>query len=156
MKNKKKLNNKGFSLVELIIVIAIMAVLIAVLAPQYMRFIERGRVASDRDNIKAIQGALEVYYVDPIKDASNNYISLKGGETIILNRGAVASASGGNTAAITQALQTAGLIKSGEDVTKLPQLTNQETFSKVTIKLEIDTDTKTANVTVTEEGTPAP
>ena len=36
MKNEKKMNNKGFSLVELIIVIAIMAVLIAVLAPQYM------------------------------------------------------------------------------------------------------------------------
>ena len=32
----KKMNNKGFSLVELIIVIAIMAVLIVVLAPQYL------------------------------------------------------------------------------------------------------------------------
>ena len=31
----KKMNNKGFSLVELIIVIAIMAVLIVVLAPQF-------------------------------------------------------------------------------------------------------------------------
>ena len=30
---KKKMNNKGFSLVELIVVIAMMAVLIGVLAP---------------------------------------------------------------------------------------------------------------------------
>lgn len=32
MKNEKKMNDKGFSLVELIIVIAIMAVLVGVLA----------------------------------------------------------------------------------------------------------------------------
>ncbi len=39
--------NKGFSLVELIIVIAIMAVLIAVLAPQYIKYVEKSRKAKD-------------------------------------------------------------------------------------------------------------
>jgi type IV pilus assembly protein PilA len=33
----KKANNQGFSLVELIIVIAIMAVLVGVLAPQFIK-----------------------------------------------------------------------------------------------------------------------
>ena len=36
-KKQKSLTNKGFSLVELIIVIAIMAVLVGVLAPQYIK-----------------------------------------------------------------------------------------------------------------------
>ena len=40
-------NNQGFSLVELIIVIAIMAVLVGFLAPQYLRYASHSRVAAD-------------------------------------------------------------------------------------------------------------
>lgn len=56
----KKTNNKGFSLVELIIVIAIMAVLIGVLAPQFMRYVERTRLQRDNSAIAEIANALEV------------------------------------------------------------------------------------------------
>ncbi|MFI3253178.1 MAG: prepilin-type N-terminal cleavage/methylation domain-containing protein [Eubacteriales bacterium] len=41
-------DNKGFSLVELIIVVAIMAVLMGVLAPQYLRFVESSREQADK------------------------------------------------------------------------------------------------------------
>ena len=36
-------NNKGFSLVELIIVMAILVALVAILAPAYLRYVERSR-----------------------------------------------------------------------------------------------------------------
>lgn len=59
-----KKNNKGFSLVELIIVIAIMAVLMAVLAPQFLRYIERSRLQSDNSAIAEIARAMEIAAAD--------------------------------------------------------------------------------------------
>ena len=60
----KKTNNKGFSLVELIIVIAIMAVLIGVLAPQFIKYVERSRESTDLQNIEEIKTAAETYVAD--------------------------------------------------------------------------------------------
>jgi type IV pilus assembly protein PilA len=56
----KKLNNKGFSLVELIIVIAIMVILVAVLAPQFTKWVERSRIGTDIQNASEIATAVQV------------------------------------------------------------------------------------------------
>lgn len=62
---KEKMNNKGFSLVELIIVIAIMAILLVVLAPQYLKYVERSRNSTDLQNAAEIVSALQIYAADP-------------------------------------------------------------------------------------------
>lgn len=59
-----KMNNKGFSLVELIIVIAIMAVLIGIMAPQFLKYVEKSRNSTDVSNAQAIASALQVYATD--------------------------------------------------------------------------------------------
>jgi len=59
-----KKNNKGFSLVELIIVIAIMAVLVGVLAPQFIKYVESSRQSTDIQNIGEYKTAIETYVAD--------------------------------------------------------------------------------------------
>lgn len=61
---KKQKNNKGFSLVELIVVIAIMAVLVAVIAPQLIKYVEKGRESTDISSADNVGSALQTYYAD--------------------------------------------------------------------------------------------
>lgn len=61
---KKRQNNKGFSLVELIVVIAIMVVLVAVLAPVFTKYVESSRRATDIQNANSIASAVKTQYVD--------------------------------------------------------------------------------------------
>ena len=60
----KKMNNKGFSLVELIIVIAIMAVLIGVMAPQFLKYVEQSKRSTDISNAQSIATAIQADIAD--------------------------------------------------------------------------------------------
>ncbi len=60
----KKTNNKGFSLVELIVVIAIMAVLMVVVGPQLLRNVEKARIQRDNTAISEIANAAKIAMAD--------------------------------------------------------------------------------------------
>ncbi|MCM1210403.1 MAG: prepilin-type N-terminal cleavage/methylation domain-containing protein [Blautia sp.] len=91
---KKEMNNKGFSLVELIIVIAIMVILVAVLAPQYLRYVEKSRVSTDTQTTVEFINAMQVAAAD--EDAN-----LTTSETYT-----VTSAAHSDTIAVSTDLQT--------------------------------------------------
>lgn len=79
MKNKR-LNNKGFSLVELIVVIAIMAILAVTLAPKLTQYIDKARRAGDQEAITSIYTAAKLANAEfPLGDSiAAGTIVLKG------------------------------------------------------------------------------
>lgn len=64
LKEMKK-NNKGFSLVELIVVIAIMVVLIAVLGSAILGYVEKSKYSKDMSALDSLNSAVKAYAVDP-------------------------------------------------------------------------------------------
>ena len=56
----RKNENKGFSLVELIVTIAIMAVMVTVLAPALLQYVEKSRIGVDESYISEVAHNLEI------------------------------------------------------------------------------------------------
>ena len=89
MNTNKKLDNKGFSLVELIIVIAIMAILVGVVGTQVIPYIEKSRQSKD-------QQLLSAYCTDTVAAASTVAAQLQAGANYI-----VTATHGGTTISVT-------------------------------------------------------
>ena len=66
-------NNKGFTLVELIVVIAILGVLMAVLVPQYIQYVEKSRIAVDESMLGEIAHNMEIGAATTELDAGATY-----------------------------------------------------------------------------------
>ena len=76
-------NNKGFSLVELIVVIAIMAVLMAVLVPTLVKNVEKSRLQSDKSALAELRQAVVTVVAD------DKYVSVNGAAAQAITSGAV-------------------------------------------------------------------
>jgi general secretion pathway protein G len=57
-------NNKGFSFIELMVVVLILGILAGMIVPRYMGRTEDARVVKARVDISALETSLKLYYLD--------------------------------------------------------------------------------------------
>ena len=130
-------NNKGFSLVELIIVIAIMAILVGVMAPQLIKWIEKSNVSADAQLCDTVRQAITTAMSDPTVLADTAYVAPTGSGSLTS-----ICASAGTTfkSALEETLgctigDVDGMIKSNVTSAKASGMTVNIDGSKITVYL---------------------
>lgn len=78
MKKMSQKNNKGFSLVELIVVVAIMAVLMGILVPTLVKNVEKSKKQKDRNAIEEIRNTMVTNLADPLYSDLEGTITYNG------------------------------------------------------------------------------
>jgi len=61
---KKLMNKKGFTLMEMLIVVAIIAILVAVSVPTFTANLDEAKKATDDANMRAAKSAAVIYVID--------------------------------------------------------------------------------------------
>ena len=64
MTKLKELSKKGFTLIELMIVVAIIGILAAIAIPKFAELIRKSGEGASKGNLGAIRSALSIYYGD--------------------------------------------------------------------------------------------
>ena len=78
-------NSKGFTLIELMIVIAIIGILAAIAIPNFLRYRDKAYCAKSETDAQNVVAALSSYFADPDHTAIPTLAQLTGLEELILN-----------------------------------------------------------------------
>ncbi len=89
----KKLNKKGFTLAELLIVVAIIGVLVAISIPIFTAQLQKARLATNQANARAAYAAVVAELLDKEKSEGSDTYTVKTG-TVSGTVGSVLSSGG--------------------------------------------------------------
>lgn len=120
--------DQGFSLVELVIVIVIMAILIGVLAPAYLRYIEKSRKQTDETAAGEIQHAAEIVVLSGTYQLTDNQV-------LVTYSSAGVQVTASNAATVLET-ELEGLF--GGDLTKVVPVSNTYKAKTYTITIHED------------------
>jgi prepilin-type N-terminal cleavage/methylation domain-containing protein len=78
-------NSKGFTLIELMIVIAIIGILAAIAIPNFLRYRDKAYCAKSETDAQNVVAALSSYFADPDHTAIPTLAQLTSLEELVLN-----------------------------------------------------------------------
>ena len=131
LRQKTARNEKGFTLIELMIVVAIIGILAAIAIPQFSAYRERAYIASMKADCNSVRTAEEAYFVD-----YDIYTT-----TVANLSGIPTTFSAGNSVTVTAG--ATGTIATGFEV----EVTSTK-VSSTTAKVEYDSTTGKTTVTL--------
>ena len=110
------MKSRGFTLIELAVVLAIIAILAAVLTPMVTTYLEQARVARAQADLRTISDSVRLYQRDsgryPIYDSAGDYTAdHAGGKAVIGASGGTgpSDGAGGNSWSLSSQLATTSL-----------------------------------------------
>lgn len=108
MSPKHRPKNKGFTLIELMIVVAIVGILAAVAMPSYSKYVARGKRAEARAVLLQAGQALQRFYA-----ANDSYATDRGGNSVALPANLQQSPTDATAATANYILDTSNSTYSG-------------------------------------------
>ncbi len=84
-KDSKGLGASGFTLIELMIVVAIIGILAAIAIPKFAELIRKSNEGSSKGNLGAVRSALSIYYGDMEGQYPDDLVSLTLGGKYLAN-----------------------------------------------------------------------
>ena len=79
-----KMNKKGFTLIEMLVVIAIIAVLVTIIIPTVSNATEKAAAATNAANLRSVYAELQTDKLAGVAD-SNGYVTVAADGTVTLN-----------------------------------------------------------------------